>query len=319
MTSYYDNTRVSTYRECPRKFYLRHVNHWRSEGTALALVNGLAWHDAMDVIWSQMKNKSDSDLHKMALAAYVQTWVKEGLPEPADMTMEQMDAFSPRGPHIASETLMNYILQRREFIENGELLAFEKPFAVPLGADDEIMYIGRLDKVFKHKVQGTLVIEHKTTSAYAKAGGFRPTFVDSFSPNSQVDGYSHAAHMLYENVRGIWVDAALFHKTVHDKFKFIPVDRQFAMLDAWLQETRNWIERIENDKESFKTRGLAGTYPKNTGACSNFAGCSFRDVCRFHDNPADIEVPSGYVVEEWSPFDVLKIEKLGLKPEGKDG
>jgi len=321
--SYYDNTRVSAYKTCPRYFYLRHIRHWNPDRTGIALVNGSAWHAAMDIVWSEIgkkRNRNDQDVLQKALALYIHTWVEEGLPAPEDMSMEQMEAYYPRGPHIAAEVLMNYILQRRRFIEDGEVVAIEQPFAVPLYEDNnELLYIGRLDKVFRSRTQGLCIIEHKSSSDYAKESGFKSRWVDSFSPNSQVDGYSYAANILYDNLKSVMIDGALFHKTVHDKFKMFPVDRHFNLLETWLHETRQWIARIEDDKARLKRTGnLGSSFPKNTNACGNYAGCSMRNICRYTVDPSNSEVPPGFVEREWNPFDILKIGELGLLPERKE-
>ena len=320
MPVYYDNTRISSYRECPRAFFFRHIKMWSPDGTAIALVNGLAWHDAMDIVWKGISEgkMSQDEVYKTALAAYVTSWIEGGYPAPEHMSMEDIERFYPRGPAVAAEVLMNYILQRSAFIKDGELIDVEKPFAVPLyDHTNKVIYIGRLDKVFNSRPDGLRVIEHKSTSMYGIKTGFQPRYIDSFSPNSQVDGYTHAAHMLYDSLRGIYVDVALFHKKVHDKFKFIPIDRSVELLEGWLHDTRNWVERIEADKAAYKEGGLLASFPKNTSACGNWSGCVYLDICRYKADPDIDEVPPGFVRNEWNPFDVNKIEKLGLLPEEK--
>jgi len=318
---YYDNTRVEAYRDCPRKYFLRHIKGWVPNSTAIALINGSAWHDAMDIVWGHAKDDiSDRELAQKSLQAYVDRWTKEGLPHPRDMTLEQQDQYSPRGPHCAAEVLLNYVMQRRRFIKDGEVLAIERPFIVPLYDDnDKILYIGRLDKVFRSRSEGEIVIEHKTTTQFYKTSGLRKSYLESFSPNSQVDGYGYAARFLYPGIRGIWIDISVFNKTVTDQFKFLPVDRQFAMLDGWLNETRNWIERIESERASYATHGLKRAFPKNTSHCGSYGGCTYRDICKFYTNPDSSEVPSGFKVDFWNPFDVLHLQQLGLEPEKVDG
>jgi hypothetical protein len=182
------------------------------------------------------------------------------------------------------------------------------------GKTEEVMYIGRLDKVVNHREQGRLIVEHKTTGWYAKESGFRSDYLESFSPNSQVDGYLFAGNSLYNpGPREIWVDAALTHKTVHDKFKFIPINRQFAQLDNWLTETRVWVRRIIADtlllEHDDGTKPMEA-FPKNTGSCHTFSGCTYRDVCKYMPDPRRVGTPSGFRVEKWEPFDLLKIGEI---------
>src|SRR5688572_16229077 len=105
---YYDNTRISDYKNCPRFFYLRHVRDLVPFSTALPLVFGLAWHDAMDVVWTEVKNgKADDQIVPIATAQFVHTWKEQGLPYP--LTMDQQENFTPRTPAIASEMLYGYL------------------------------------------------------------------------------------------------------------------------------------------------------------------------------------------------------------------
>jgi hypothetical protein len=332
---YYDNTRISTYRDCNRRFYLRHVLDLTTDTIKIDLVFGLAWHEAMNVVWDQLhKRTPEREVHKLAVATFIQKWVEEGLMEPtADNYQIITDKWEKKNPWVAMEMLDNYIQQRKAFIYDCEEVDCERPFAVPLGLQipitsvtldgqpgpttlEEVFYIGRLDKAVKHKQHGRLIIEHKTTGSYAKEGGFRSDYLESFSPNSQIDGYLFAGNSLYEGgVKGVWVDAALTHKTVHDKFKFIPVDRMLTMLDQWLAETRIWVQRITDELNTYEQAdpavGKAFAYfPKNTGSCGDYSGCVYRDVCKYIGDPWRVGVPSGFRVEKWEPFDLLKIGEI---------
>ena len=323
---YYDNTRISAYRECPRKFYLRHVRDFVGEGISVDLVFGLGWHEAMNILWPMVANRAaKQSVIVAALGAFKQTWVENGLPAVIQENYQSISENYPtKNPWIAAEMLMNYYEQRRLFIETCSEIEAERPFSVPLFDYNgrTIYLIGRLDKVVKHPSEGRLVIEHKTTGWYAKEGGFRQDYLESFSPNSQVDGYSFAGNSLYDGgIKAVWVDAALTHKTVHDKFKFIPIDRQFAALDAWLTDTKTWVTRMIKEQESHATYTTSAEsplpdFPKNTSSCHLYNGCSFRSVCRYVPNPAVLKVaPPGFRIEHWEPFDVLKLGKI-MEKEG---
>lgn len=320
---YYDNTRISDYKTCPRLFYLRHDRNLTPDYTAIHFIFGLAWHEAMDVLYPAVKaGKGDYTIIEESYKAFVAKWVEEGAPYP--LSLEQAENWEPRTPENAKEMLHGYLAARRGFIEECELLAVERPFAVPLyPGDDESnpIYIGRLDKVVKHRTNGIIALEHKTTTAYKKEGGFRSEWIDQWSPNSQIDGYIHAGKSIYgPEFKGVWIDGALVHKTVHDKFKFVPILKAISTLDEWLSETKEWIERIRNDSNSLALSrdGVAVSrqwYPRNTGACGSYSGCWARNICKYTDNPERQASFVGYKVEKWEPFDILKIESLGLQKE----
>lgn len=309
---YYDNTRLSDYKDCPRYYYLRHKMHLVPDRIAKALIFGLSWHEAMDIVWAMVKqNKDDKKIVYKAMEAFKACWEENELE--FDIPPEKIDWYLPRTPMIAVEMLYNYVEQRRSFIEDCEIEAIEQPFAVELGGGYEgFRYVGRLDKRVWHRTNGHLVIEHKTTTAYAKASGFRADYISSWSPNSQVDGYSHSGNVLAGGkLKGVWIDAALVHKTVHDKFKFIPIDRAIIQLNEWLKETREWIDRVEGEEVDPK-------YPKNTGRChGKYGTCIYKDICQYKLNPITHSEESydKFKVEKWEPFKVLELEKIGLEDE----
>ena len=305
-SSYRDNTMLSCYKDCPQKFYLRHKRDWRREGTGLALVFGSSWHVAMDVVWTFAKQVPHAELRDLAYAAFMEEWIAGGLP--AELTIEQLDQFKTRTPGIAREMLHNYILDRWKILQNCELLACEQPFAVPLPGTNT-WYIGRLDKVIKLNGE-KLIVEHKTTAIYQKDGGFQHNYLMSWHNDSQVKGYQFAGSLYFPGLSQVWVDAALAHKTVHDAFRFIPIQHNFEMLREWTRDTAEWVARVEGDlaKDNF---------PKNENNCmGKYGACSYLDICRTTAQPSTLtEPPEGFIVEKWEPFDILKLDELIQGPQ----
>jgi hypothetical protein len=328
---YYDNTRVSEFRTCHRKYFYRHKMDWVSVGFSTPLLFGSAWHAAMDTIWEigsdrdNAQNLGTEDWARRGYEAFMEEWVKGGGPEIDDIDEEWMRKLGFRNPMVALEMLYGYVDERRSLFQRDsfELISIEQPFAVPLDPnDDTLFYVGRFDKIFRVK-EGIIIGEHKTTSLYSKAATFRAMFVDSFSPNSQVDGYLHAARVLYgDEVKSCWIDAALVHKTEHEGFKFIPVERQFKQLDAWLWETRAWIDEIEANQALLEDSDISDmsympAFAKNTSSCQDFArNCPYMDLCKMWPNPAGRGLPDGFISEHWSPFERLGLDAIGLeKPD----
>ncbi|KKM13996.1 hypothetical protein LCGC14_1710570 [marine sediment metagenome] len=321
----YDNTRISCHRKCARKFYWRHVRHFAPVSTRPALVFGSCWHKAMDAVWPAAcsdHSLDNKEIVKLGAVAFMKEWTEEyKFPLYNDMSAEERVDFGFRHDETAYFMLQSYMEQRRSFMNKMELIEYEKPFAVPLDpANPELFYVGRLDKVVRW--EGRIwVIEHKTTASYRKSGYFAPTWIDSFSPNSQIDGYLHALTMLYgKEAKGILIDAALVHKTVHEGFMFIPIERHLNQLEAWLWEAVYQISIIDNDMkyvDSFKTEAFFPAFPKNTGSCTEFnTQCSYLDLCKFIPNPsAKEETPQGFEVSKWEPFKELKLE--GVIGNGK--
>lgn len=318
----YDNTMVQGFRTCPRKFYYRHIREWESAYKSKALIFGSGWGSAMDVIWQEIgvkKRKADIDeVCKLAFKAFMHEYVERGAPKIDEEMPEDKRKYDARTPDTALEMIYGYITERSRLLcdPTFKLIAIEQPFIVPLDPKEQLFYCGRFDKVFEYQGK-TYIGEHKTTSLFRKNGPFSETFLEGFSPNSQIDGYLYAGHMMYPNkIKSVWVDAALVHKDVHDAFRIIPIERAFPHLDSWLWGTHYWIGEIRRNKNAVlnaKDKYMSA-WPQETNSCIDFnQTCSYLDACKVWANPEGKDIPQGFTKHGWSPFDHLQLKKLGLK------
>lgn len=312
----FDNTRVQDFKTCPRLYYFRHVLGWQPDGTVrLPLAFGSAWHKAMETVWQLGTAKlgpgealrRKAEIVDAAHEAFLAEWQKAGLPR--RLTYEEEKDMAPRTPMVAQGMLIQYIDKRWSMLRDPDLklLSVEKPFIVSLSPDpgDDLFYVGRIDKVVALRGK-VLAIEHKTTTQYRVNGPFRAAFIDSFSPNAQVDGYAFALHSLFEAVGGIWVDAALVHRS-ENACMIIPVERRREHLDAWLWEVHYWIAMIQQNLDLLAEVATGDSYmaafPKQTASCFNYgSACAFLNVCKAWPNPKGREPPPSYHEERWDPL-----------------
>lgn len=283
---FFDNTILSCYKECPRKFYLRHRLSLASRSRSAALDFGLAWHTALETLWV---SRSTGE----AMNSFLKTWTEEcSRPWPEPLGFE---GDKKRNPQRASAMIEAYAAERQHLMDTYELLGNEQAFAVPLG--DGMFYIGRLDKVLRAPSGAVTVLEHKTTTSYSIQQGFQPSFVEQWSPNSQIDGYLYAIRRLFPDAHTeLFVDAALVHNK-ETRFKLIPTGRQSTQVDGWLEETRDWISRLKAEV----------AFPRLTNSCySVYGSCQFVDICRFSKNPCDLIVEDTHDFEEvvWEPYPI---------------
>ena len=318
-SQHFDNTKVSTYKTCPRKYLLRHVLHWTTDlGTqkAPALVFGGAWHEGMDAIWG---SQGQPQQVKVALAkeAFLQHWEENGYDR--ELSLEQSSELKARTPGVAHEMFHNYVEQRAKMLEECEVVGIEQPVAMPFPDMHDTWYIGRLDKVFRWN--GLHVGEHKTTTAYAIKGQFQPTWTESWNSSSQVKGYQMIGTMYYPDLQDVWVDGALVHLKVHDAFKFVPVAHSLPLLKEWIVDTRRWILEIQKEGEEYEQVGSLekGTFRKNEEECyGKYGPCPFLRIYSTTAYPTKLkEVPPGFKVEKWEPFDELGIDRLVAEGEKK--
>jgi hypothetical protein len=321
----YDNSMISAFKRCPRYYYFRHIRHFAPVEEMIWHVFGRCWHLAMDVVWDMMSKDSKVPIDKVVNKAYnawQAEWTRSGYRDIDSLSPELIDKYGARNPGQALEMLYGYVDTRRKLFANHtfKLHAIEQPFAVPMDDEDpSIIYVGRLDKVFE--IEGRWKVgEHKTTTEYYTKGGFRNNFLESFSPNSQVDGYLFAGHLFYgPKLHGAFVDAALVHKS-ETAFTLISISKNTAMLDSWLWEARYWINQIEVNKAELQRPGIKdepfmAAFPRNTNSCIFFGLCPYIETCRMWENPEaryDV-VPPGSKIEKWEPFDFVRLDKIGIK------
>ena len=308
---FFDNSMLDVFRVCPRKFYYRHIRNWEPSGLRIPLIFGTGFHAAMDTIWADIHGNNDFQLLEAGMASFLKAWNAGGMGTQLDF-----DTF-PRTPARMIDMLTEYIKRYRSQIESVQVLEIETAFVVPLSLENtEIFYIGKWDKVYKDRL-GINILDHKTSSSFAT------TWMNSFSPNGQMDGYLHAGHMTYgEEMHGVMIDGALVSKTKID-FMRLPLQRQVSQLNAWLWEVTDLIDQIElNEERLMELRDLdkpldyMAAFPKCTTSCTQYYGlCPYHDFCRFFDNPDTHEIPDTMVVSTWTPFDIsenldgtLKIE-----------
>lgn len=286
----FDNSMLASYKSCPRLFYNRYLRSLVPDTTAKALIFGRCWHSAMDIVWKNAgKSLSKKAIIEEAFGEFLNVWRESGLPSNPDDPLLQ--EFAPRNPLTAIRMLEAYVSERWNMLEQSELLACEFPFEIPL--PEGRSYVGRMDKVIMFNNQ-RIILEHKTTTLYSIKYGFQSSFVDSFSPNAQVDGYMLAAKKLWEGRTDVWIDAALVHKTVL-AFKFIPVTRSGPLLEEFLNDAMAWIDSLLASKEK-------NFFQKNTGHCTNYGKCSFFDLCRFFPQlPPETPPMDGFHLEHWDP------------------
>lgn len=314
----YDNTRLSDFKRCPRKYYYRHILDWVPDQKQMPLIFGDCWHKGMEVVWQMAPEafRSNPDHRAVvrmvadaAFAAFLDVWKTEyDMPYP--LSSEEEKDMAPRTPQRAYQMYHGYLEARAHVLKDPSLkvLTVEKAFSVPLDPSrDDLWYVGKIDKVvdFRQKI---LAIEHKTTTQYSKGAKFRGSFLESFSPNSQVDGYQYCLHVTYpDRVGGVWVDAALVHRS-DEGYTFIPVERQKQHLDSWLWEVQYWIAQVQLQKEWLSevqpSHRYMSAFPKNTNACFDFGrACEYLGACKAWPNPVGKAPPPGFKIEHWDPLE----------------
>lgn len=321
-----DNSTVSCFRDCRRRALYRYVKDWTKDGPEPAsLAFGRGWHNGLDALyklyyttrdetsklfkaeWPKIK-ASDAFLETIADTAYkafLEEWTDAGYPETP--SFEDLETDPKRTPIRAKNMFIQYYLDMMHIMDGWSLIASETPFIVPLDdTETKYWYGGRTDKIIASE-EGLWLVEHKTSSLYSKSSGFQSAFSDSFSPNSQIEGYMFALHWLKARgeiksdlpIVGVIVDAALVHKTQF-YFKRIPIYYDERLVTQWYEEVIQYVHEFDQTLEN-------GKWSRNTDSCQGKYGCcQFVDVCRMYPdhNPllANNQPPQGFTERAWTPY-----------------
>ena len=326
-----DNSTISSFRDCRRRALYRYVKDWATDGPEPAsLTFGRGWHSALDALyklyyttrqetatmskveWNKVR-ASDGFLEVLidvAYEAFLKDWTEAGYP--AEPTFEDLESDPKRTPIRAKNMLIQYYLDMSTILDSWELVESEAPFIVPL--DDKstkYWYGGRMDKIIASD-EGLWLVEHKTSSLYSKTAGFQSAFVDSFSPNSQIEGYMFALHWLQSQgeikdprpIVGVYVDAALVHKTQF-YFKRIPIYYDERLVQQWHHEVTKYVAEFDKAMET-------NHWLRNTDSCQGKYGkCAYVDLCRMYPDHEELlnengilagNAPPGFVERAWTPY-----------------
>ena len=321
-----DNSTISCFRDCRRRALYRYVKDWTKDGPeAPSLAFGRGWHNGLDALyklyyttrdetanlstaeWPKIK-ASDAFLESIADTAYkafLEEWTDAGYPETP--SFEDLETDPKRTPIRAKNMFIQYYLDMMHIMDGWSLIESEAPFIVPLDdTETKYWYGGRMDKIIASE-EGLWLVEHKTSSLYSKSSGFQSAFSDSFSPNSQIEGYMFALHWLKARgeiksdlpIVGVIVDAALVHK-VQFYFKRIPIYYDERLVTQWYEEVIQYVHEFDQTLEN-------GKWSRNTDSCQGKYGCcQFVDVCRMYPdhNPllANNQPPQGFTERAWTPY-----------------
>ena len=89
-----------------------------------------------------------------------------------------------------------------------------------------------------------------------------------------------------------------------------PIAKTDAQMQAWLERTNQWIDRMHTDmdiltNEDDTDKIAMQSFPQNDRACFDYGRrCEFFDYCNAWPNPLDRceQVPIGFNVEWWDPL-----------------
>lgn len=300
-----DYSSISSYIDCPRKFFFQYMLHLRHTSSNLDLVFGSCWHYGLECAYKQLMIDPDtdpSDLIKISSKGFLALWEIEG-------TSFNEELSFPKSPGNALNMYHKYFTSVYTPDKNVKIIGVETPFVISLG-DGLPYYTGRLDLTSIKNDDSVIITDHKT------AKYVNETTLAGYDSSFQTDGYLAAGYLYYDKLPTIIYSVAQVAKTKNDFFNHT-VMKSKSLIDRSLHDISFWVRRLLDDIVKYKIEkdyGEGETTDRNYiqksfhrapgYACTQyFRKCSYFDICHFRNNAITYanKTPQGYIVYEWDP------------------
>lgn len=263
----WDNTTLSMFKTCPRKYELAQLEGWISKHPALPLDFGIALHDGMEKLQRLLiegRNRDEALVEAMR-KAWTSAWnssIKTS-PENNRTIKTLLRTICWHADQYVSDGMETVRL------DNGKA-AVELSFRLELPLENPdggaYLYCGHIDRLAVY--QGAIfVVDYKHTARAVDTQYFA-----KYTPDGQMSGYTLAAKTVVPGkVQGCLVDAAQVGVTF-SRFARGFANRSEGQLDEFLRDTIEWIKYAEHcARQQY--------WPMNTESCDKYGGCIFRQIC----------------------------------------
>jgi hypothetical protein len=282
----WDSTSLTTFLDCPRKYYYRIVCGYATREQSVHLTFGINLHSAIEAYHHAQAQGLD---YQPSLRAAVRKALRDCAGWHSD------------DPHKNPETLIRTVVWYLDSVARSDtattlILANGKP-AVELSFRFELpsghLYCGHLDRVADFGDQ-SYVFDMKSTKR-----ALYPEYFAQFSPHNQMSGYAVAGKIaLARPVAGVVIDAAQVGVTF-SRFARGMAARPPGVLDEWLDQTAQWIRLAGRYAD-----GPEGAWPMNLSSCDKFFGCEFRGVCSKSPAQRKSWLEADFVHRLWDPLQI---------------
>jgi len=284
-----DNTMLSVFKQCEKRFYYEHCIHISSAGISPDLHAGGAVAAGLEA--------ARNAIYRDKLST------EQGVAEGIRVLTEFYGDYIPpeRSPktylHCCDAIIAYFEMYPPETdpvqpyeTENG--MAIEFTFAIPTQVlhpvtGNPILYGGRADMVGNFG-DAIFVVDDKTCKAAGKAWN------DKWDLRSQFLGYSWACRYHGIKTTGSIVRGIKFLMGGVEVLPQVISYTEDWKIDRWFQMTNHMIQRMVWCWEN-------NYYPQDLDeACNMYGGCQFKQLCK--SNQPEVWMPT-YVTREWNPLD----------------
>lgn len=288
-----DPSKLTTFMECPRKYFFRYILGWKSDYPSNDLVFGSAWHLAVEHLLREGYNNTALTEAKFLFLNYYRQHFSE----------DSDEMYIPKSPNDAFEALDLYFDRfrddhRRYSVEHTEV------GGVVLINDEDLLHF-KMDVIFKDLEIGKYVVcDHKTSKRKSR------NWATSWNLSPQLLTYLHAIYCLYtpEEVDRAQVRGSFFYKAQPHNFEEAFIHKEPSQMQSWLEDVEYWYGGLKHSMENLvdckDTDPILECFPRNATSCNNWGGCLYADICDAWPNPlakVGTYMPQGFNVEFWDP------------------
>jgi hypothetical protein len=298
-----DNTMITTFIECPRRFAWRHL--WGfARGLGIDLHAGATFAKGMEITrryfyGTQSPCKGDIDASLVhGIRAMAKEWGKVEVP---DDEVKRFPRVVGALEYYFSHAYPPSTDVIQPFMADGEP-SVEWNAVVPIDVKhpetgEPFLLTGRFDLFGTLRGERLVILDEKTTQ---QLGG---QWVQRWRMRSQFTTYIHLAQSF-----GHKVDTAIVRGIAFYKHNFATAEaivyRQPWHVEMWYANLIRIVTRMVQQWES-------GAFDMALGeACASYGGCMFQDLC---DTPDPQSWVGQYKVEHWNP---LVRHKIPLEQQG---
>ena len=284
----WDNTSISVFKDCPRKYYFSTIQGWRARGISPPLAWGGAMHDCYEVY---DKAKIEGASTEAALCLSIRRAFELAAAGFGDDNRRTLLTLL-RSIVWYSEQYASDVLQTYRF-PNGRVglemsFSFPLPFS-PAGSTTPYYYSGHIDKLALYS-DSLYAVERKSTTV-----ALSEQFFARYTHSAQIGGYVYAGKVIFDTqVSGAIIEATQVGVNF-TRFGRLVVHRINDLLEEWMGDLHQWIRWVEScHKEDY--------WPANTESCSKYNGCQFRNVCSKNRELRPLMLETDFVQNRWNPL-----------------
>lgn len=298
-----DNTMVSAFRACPKKFFWRHIEHLQRGETSIHLVSGGAFAKGLEVTrkcYFDHGMDFETSLAKGAAALIFAYNTTDPIPKYAAKSVWGMVGALA---YYFEVWPINRIIQPYRPAE-GQKHTIEWNFAIPIpgcfhpDTGKPLLYCGRFDMVGLHENSVLLGEDDKTTSQLGDQ------WFNRWRIPNQILGYMWGAREFGMNLGGFNVRGVSLLKNGYNHAETMMLINEWQ-IERFLFNLKRTVNRMievyTHFKQSEGHRNASGVFEMNMdSACSAYGGCDFLNLCEAHDPEPFIE--PNYVKIIWNPL-----------------